>query len=174
MSMIKVPTWKFKSWNYMRSQSGKLRHAQGPTTALLRVSSSLSFSFPQRFHLWHHQHQQQQHWHQKSSTRVSIRGASFSAADHLSPKLDKLGVRKIGLHTLLLLLRSRDSHTLKSVPMHSALWRFADSDFNGKVVLPSSSISTNIIVIIIVFFLVILMITTTSDVKKVSSCRQSN
>ena len=170
--MIKVPTWKFKSSNYMRSQSGKLRHAQGPTTALLRVSSSLS---PQRFHLWHHQHQQQQHWHQKSSTRVSIRGASSSsAADHLSPKLDKLGVRKIGLHTLLLLLRSRDSHTLKSVPMHSALWRFADSDFNGKVVLPSSSISTNIIVIIIVFFLVILMITTTSDVKKVSSCRQSN
>ena len=37
--MIKVPTWKFKSWNYMRSQSGKLRHAQGPTTVLLRVSS---------------------------------------------------------------------------------------------------------------------------------------
>ena len=39
MSMIKVPTWKFKSSNYMRSQSGKLRHAQGPTTVLLRVSS---------------------------------------------------------------------------------------------------------------------------------------
>ena len=37
--MIKVPTWKFKSSNYMRSQSGKLRHAQGPTTVLLRVSS---------------------------------------------------------------------------------------------------------------------------------------
>ena len=39
MSVIKVPTWKFKSSNYMRSQSGKLRHAQGPTTVLLRVSS---------------------------------------------------------------------------------------------------------------------------------------